>query len=240
MIARRAVVAGLAVAAMPGVGIARTGGRLAVAPTLLELEAGRANNLIHVSNDGAGPLTAQVRLFAWRNVAGREALTPSAEVAFSPGQFVVAPGRRQVVRLLARTPPGDLERAYRLAIDQLPGLDRPGAVQMPVRMLVPLFVPPAGVAPREPDLIWSATADRANRRVNLLAVNSGRRRVRLAALACQMGGRRIVIAEGLAGYVVAGETWTWRIPLVNEPASLRVSARTERGEISAEAPLAYG
>jgi len=237
MARRRDVVAGLTALAVCGGGRAWAGGRLGVAPTLLEMDGRDGNRLLYVNNGGDGPLTVQVRLFAWRNVDEREDLTPTDEIAFSPGQFTVQSGGRQVVRLAARTPPGERERAYRIVVDQLPGLER-GGVEMPVRMMVPLFVAAAAPERGEPRLDWSATLDRASGEVTLAAANPGRRRVRLAELAWEADGRRTVIAAGLAGYALAGETWLCRFPMIGDPASLRISARTERGAINADVPLA--
>lgn len=237
---RRTVIAGLAAQLLLPAGAARAAAMLGVAPTLIELGAGNANTILYVSNGGDEALTAQLRLFSWRNGDGEEQYQPSGDIGFSPGQFSVPAGGRQTVRLALLAARGPIERAYRLIVDQLPGGAATGLVRMPVRMVVPVFAAPAGATPRAPPtLAWSATVDRASHIATLSASNPGVRRVRLAELRYAAGGLSIVLAEGLAGYALAGGDWSCRFRMVGEPASIEIEAMTESGRIRATVPVVY-
>jgi fimbrial chaperone protein len=237
---RRTVIAGLAAQMLLPAGAARASAMLGVAPTLIELGAGNANTILYVSNGGDEALTAQLRLFAWRNEDGEEQYSASGDIGFSPGQFGVPAGDRQTVRLALLTGPGPIERAYRLIVDQLPGSAATGLLHMPVRMIVPVFAAPAGPAPRAPPtLVWSAIVDRASRIATLSASNPGVRRVRLAELRYAAGGPPVVLYEGLAGYALAGGGWSGRFRMAGEPASIEIAAMTESGRIGATVPVVY-
>jgi fimbrial chaperone protein len=237
---RRTVIAGLAAQALILVGQARAEAKLGVAPTLVDLASDEANSVLFVSNGGDEALMAQLRLFDWRNEGGEERYSPAADVAFSPGQFSVPAGGRQIVRIARLALPGPVERAYRLVVDQLPVASATGTLRMTVRMLVPVFVAPAGPMSRTPPtLTWACVVDRASHTATLTVSNPGRRRVRLTELAYAAGGAPLALYEGLAGYVLAAGGWSCRFRLVGEPVSIDVSALTEDGRIRASVPLIY-
>lgn len=237
---RRTVLFGLAAQVMIPAGAARASAVLGVAPTLVELARGDTNAILFVSNSGDDALTAQLRLFSWRNQDGEERYEPSADIGFSPGQFSVPAGGRQTVRLALLASPGPIERAYRMIVDQLPTGGTTGLVHMPVRMVVPVFAAPAGPTPRTPPaLAWTALADRASGTATLSASNPGMKRVRLAELGYDAGGRRVVLYHGLAGYVLAGGSWSSRFRLAGSPPSIEIEALTESGRIRATVPLVY-
>jgi P pilus assembly chaperone PapD len=103
-----------------------------------------------------------------------------------------------------------------------------------------VFAAPAAPAPRTPPpLAWNASVDRASGLATLTAANPGVRRVRLSELSYRAGGPSINLAQGLAGYVLAGESWSCRFRLTGDPASIDVEAMTENGKVGATVPLAY-
>lgn len=238
---RRTVIGGLAAHWLLPVGGARAAASLGVAPTVIDIATGETNSVLFVSNSGVEPLTAQLRLFAWRNEGGEEKYTPSADIGFSPGQFGVPPGGRQVVRLALLVPGGPVERAYRLVVDQLPVKNSSAPVNMAVRMIVPVFAAPSTPAPRTPPVLaWSGSVDRESRIATLSVSNPGMRRVRLSQLGYSPGGSFIGLYEGLAGYVLAAGRWSCRFRLVGEPATITVEALTDGGKITATVALTYG
>lgn len=237
---RRDLIVGVAALACAPALPARAGGMLSVAPVLLEFGSREQGQVATVSNPGDTAMRVQVRLFAWRNEGDEEVYTPSEDIGFSPAQFEVPPGGRQILRLVLKAPPGPTERAYRLFVDQLPDEADTGVVALPVRMLLPVFVAPEGRVPRAaPALAWSGVVDRAARVATLTARNAGARRVKLFGLGYEAGGRSWTVAEGLAGYVLAGGDWSQSFPLVGEPTVIEVWAQTEQGGIRASVPLEY-
>lgn len=237
---RRDLIAGVAALACAPATSVRAGGMLSVAPVLLEFGPRAPGQVVTVSNPGDEAMTVQVRLFAWRNEGAEEIYEPSEDIGFSPAQFEAPAGGRQILRLVLKTPPGPTERAYRLFVDQLPGSIDTGVVALPVRMLLPVFVAPEAPAPPSaPALAWSGVVDRDARVAILTARNAGARRVKLFGLGYEAGGRNWTIAEGLAGYVLAGGDWSCSFPLVGEPTVIEVRAQTEQGGIRASVPLVY-
>jgi len=235
------ILAALALAcAAPGAAVA---GGLSISPVTIDFHTGERARAIEVSNPGDAPIDVQVRLFGWRVDQGGEHYTPSADVGFSPPMFRLEPGQRQVVRLALQRPPEGRELSYRLFVDQLPGPPREGGeVQMPVRMVLPVFIAAAkGAEVARPAadarLEWRARRIGATGRVQLIAQNLDVRRVKLVNLA--LGSEpKILIQKGLAGYVLAGQERAWDLPDPGPARMLTVSAETDEAPLSAHVAIA--
>lgn len=223
---------------------ALAGGGLSVSPVNIEFDGRGMARALDVSNPGNAATDVQVRLYAWTAVDGEDQLTPSTDLGFSPPMFRLTPGGHQVVRFVLTAPPADTERAYRVFVDQVPGNPEPGTLQMPVRMVLPLFVQPSGavrvVQTSAAALRWQASYDPARKRLRLVARNSSGRRVKVQNLAYETGGKTIIAVPGLAGYVLAGRERAWDFDYAGPLAPLTVKADTDQGPIAAPALIASG
>ena len=226
----RALAAALLLALLPATGRSAS---VTVSPVLLEFGRDQRALTTTVRNAGDRPMQVQVRLFRWSNGPEGETYTETRDIGFSPPMFSLAAGEQQIVRLMLRTPaPPEREGAYRLIIDQLPESGATG-VQMPVRMVLPVFVPPQGGGAGR--LAWTATGEGDH--VVLTARNDGARRVKLFDMARTEGGASRTVQAGLAGYVLAGETRSWRWARPPGTTSIQLTARTESGPLAVTVPL---
>lgn len=233
------LIAKLAILAAPGAALA--GGGLAVSPITIEIPPGTGMASTEVVNSGDAPMSVQVRAFDWSTDAAGDHHAPARGLGLSPLLFVLGPGERQVVRLGLTGPRlPDRETAYRLYVDQLPDPDASG-LQMPVRLVLPVFVAPQDPPGRRAASGAGALAWRAERRggqILLIAENRGARRVKLTELAWMDGERRRPIRSGLAGYVLAGSSLGWLFEPEGAAGRLDIVAATEEGEFRASVPLA--
>ncbi|RYE97446.1 MAG: hypothetical protein EOO77_39025, partial [Oxalobacteraceae bacterium] len=107
-----------------------SGGGLSIAPVQLSLTGMARSASTIVSNPGSSPVTVQVRLQSWTMHGDDEVYGPATDAGFSPPVFRLAPHASQSVRVVAKEPPGPIERSYRLIVDQLPIADAPGQLQL--------------------------------------------------------------------------------------------------------------
>jgi fimbrial chaperone protein len=217
----------------------RGGTGLSVAPVLLMLDGGHRATSTTITNPGTAEATVQARLYAWTTDGEEDLYAPTREIGFSPAVFRLAPQADQAVRLVTLVPPGPVERAYRLIIDQLPLAEQPGQLQMPVRMVLPVFVAPAaGVAVR-PLLEWSARFDAGARRIRVTCVNRGTGHAKLVDLAYQAeGAAKVAIQPGLAGYALAGQRREWSVAAETAPARLTILAQAGNDPVHATIAVA--
>jgi fimbrial chaperone protein len=229
------VCAALAAAVMLAAGPAYAAG-LQVTPISLDIPAQEQSQAMFLSNSGRAPLRAQVRVQEWTQSGGVEKLEATRDVVASPPIVEIAPGSRQMVRIVRLQPaPAAQEKTYRLIIDELPGADGaqpPSAagLQFLLRYSVPVFVlpsPAAGSAALAPasaangsmpqtDITRLSASIKANgpEASTLVIVNAGARRAKLSQLAyVDARGQRNILFPGLMGYVLAGQTMQWPLAL---------------------------
>ena len=217
-----AVRAALAVAALSGVfalAPAMAAG-LEVTPTSLTLPAGKRADGLWLSNTGDQPLHAQIRVFRWTQENGEERFEATRALAASPPMLALAPGARQLVRVIRLGAPPAAEEAYRLIVDELPPGDRErqAGLQFVLRYSVPVFLAPIGDATIAPDLRAQLQFDGAQAR--LAVHNRGSQHAQLADLSfVDAQGGRHAIAPGLLGYALAGQRMRW--PLTESAELLR-------------------
>lgn len=120
--------------------------RLQVAPTLIEIAPGRPAEAIWLTNPGQAAVPVQVRVFRWDQRDGTDRLDPTEELIVSPSQVVIAPGQRQLIRILREGEAPGSEASYRILVDELVGLSQteepPKGLQFRLRYSIPVFVAP--------------------------------------------------------------------------------------------------
>ncbi|QWP77423.1 molecular chaperone [Lysobacter sp. K5869] len=212
LLPRLALSAALAAAACPGLAAG-----LQVTPTTLTLARDRPADALWLSNTGQETLRAQVRVYRWTQDNGQERLDTDPGLAISPPMLELAPGARQLVRVIRLGAPPARETAYRLIVDELPPPQTPRSegLQFVLRYSVPVFLAPtvAGGPPQlraqfqfEGDTPWLAVDNRGEQRAQLAD-----------AVFVDAQGRRYPLAPGLLGYALAGQRMRWPLRTAAEP-----------------------
>lgn len=190
---------------LAGLSLNTNAATLQVAPVLITLKPGEQAAALYLSNSGHEPIQAQVRVASWTQVNGKDTLAATTDVASSPAMTRIAPGKRQLVRVVVLNPQMDTrQHSYRLLIDELPDLQashgEEHAVHFLLRYSIPVFI--AAKESVEPELLTCAWD--ARRRV-LSFVNPGQEYARLSDIALfSASGTQLADIRGLAGYVLAG------------------------------------
>ena len=203
-----ALVMGLAAS---GLATMASAAQLHVRPISIELVAPARASTIILTNRGRTPIAAQARLFRWTQKHGHDVLARTRAVVASPPLLKLKPGRAHVVRIvrLAKTPVKG-EESYRLIVDEIPQKRLKGSgVVFALRYSIPVFFQQQGARPAR--LSWRAVRGKGG--VLLRATNAGQLHERISNLRIVLpGGRTLVIARGLAGYVLGNSTRIWRVP----------------------------
>ena len=129
---------------------------LQIAPVTLTLLATQNADGIWLSNAGENALNAQVRVFRWSQSAYGDKLSPSQGLVISPPMLALAPGERQLIRVIRTGPPSaHAEDAYRLSIDELPPAKvEKNKLQFVLHYSVPVFIQPTSAAQTQAKLQW--------------------------------------------------------------------------------------
>lgn len=194
---------------------------LQVSPVSLEMAARQSAEGLWLSNSGTAPLQAQVRVYAWHQENGEDVLKPTNDVVASPPMLSIQPGQRQIVRIIrvgAGLAPPPIEKTYRVVMDELPLSTKGAGVQFVLRYSVPIFVAAAGPAPVDvqapkqppPPITWGVQGN--GKAAVLVAANGGDMHAKIIqASFIPKAGRKIILSEGLYGYVLARSTRQWPV-----------------------------
>lgn len=186
------------------------------------IQAGQTSTVIWVQNRGAEPVNVQVRAFAWNQAAGQDVLERQGQVVASPPIAQIAPGARQLIRVVQRAPGNRPQQAFRLIVDELPappsadassGVTAKLAIQM--RYSIPLFV--YGTRDKLAPALAAEVRAGPDGRV-LVIRNTGTSHARLTDL---RGAGDAMLREGLLGYVLPDATIELPIP-TNSGATIKL------------------
>jgi fimbrial chaperone protein len=201
-----------------------------IAPTTLDLVPGEAG-LFYITNRSEAPVTAQLEALDWSQAAGSDRLTPSKTLVVSPPFATLAPGQRQVVRVLS--PGGDdgAEIVHRLRISQLPEPDPEQGIRVLLQISIPVFVGSKTAAP--PVLAWDGTQRGGD--VALTVRNDGAQSVKLEGIATADG--QMLSSAPL--YVLPGAAREVLVPDGARAAGseLRITAKDGRSGLPVSADL---
>ncbi|EIC85930.1 P pilus assembly protein chaperone PapD-like protein [Serratia sp. M24T3] len=187
---------------------------LQVSPVTLILPGNQNATGLWLSNEGDNVVNAQVRIYRWSQSNFSDNLTASQSLVASPPMLALAPGERQLIRIIRVGPTSNsLEDAYRLAIDELPPpILQKNKLQFVLHYSVPVFIQPASMPVGSVKLQWGLVhvGNKAFLEVN----NLGNSHAQLsAATYVSAKGTRKDITPGLLGYVLPGATMRWILPV---------------------------
>ena len=210
---------------------------LDVAPVSLTLMPGQRTASINITNRGEQKTSIQTRPFVWDQQDASDRLSPTKSLAISPPLFELGPGETQLVRLVLRAPVSMTEGTYRLLLDQVPGPATAGTIRVALRISLPVFVRPAGVA--APVLSWRV--ERNGSEVNLVCQNGGARHAHITHMTIGDVPPGVTLAQQSTSYVLAGalQHWTIKDPSgsLRTGANVRVAADTDEGRVDATAAV---
>lgn len=129
----------------------------AVSPVIAHLNAEKPVAALTIRNQDQTPIMVETQLFRWKQVDGKEQLTPAPELLVTPPIFKIAGSSSQIIRVGMRKPiTSDLEESYRLILKEIPPARQPGfqGLNVVLRISIPVFVSKGPVAP---ELKWHAS-----------------------------------------------------------------------------------
>ena len=200
-------------------------GSLSVSPVRVEIASPRTAAAIEIQNTGTQPAQLQVERYRWESSPrGEDKLEPTDDFLVTPPILTLAPGQRQIVRVMFLKPTDPrTEASFRLILQETPlGDPPPNTVATMLRLNLPVFVTPPGAKPR---LVWSLHT--AAGQTWLRVHNEGNAHAFLASARGADGAA----LSAVGGYVLPGALREW--PLAAPLSRLSYTLR-EGDEVAAE------
>lgn len=216
-------------AALLGTTAAAEAGNLTVAPTRVDLAAGRTAGAVTLHNNADEPVLVQVETFAWPRTPASGDLEATRSLVAVPPVFSLPPNGTQIIRIALREPQRETrEQAYRLLITEVPQtVGKAGGVQFALRLSLPVFATPAGAA-AEPQ--WSLRTDADGSTLELVNAGTAHVQVRQLKVAGGSDAPEIIAAPS---YVLAGQRRSWKLRSPVRPGTvLTLEADTSLGPLA--------
>jgi len=187
-----------------------------VTPTEVNLSASVTSALITLRNGGKVPLRFEITLVSWsEDEHGKMTLSPSSDVTYFPKLVELAAGASRNIRIgINATTAGDVERSFRLFVEELPNQSAPAAnaVALRTRIGIPVFVRPA--KPARSAAIESVSVE--NGKVLARVRNTGNLHVSVDTISVTGtggSGSPTFTKQGAGWYVLPGATRTFEVPV---------------------------
>ena len=216
-------------------------GNFSITPVRVALSPAARTASLTLENKGEEQVLVQTQVMAWSQRDGDDLLEESRELLVSPPIFRIAPGTTQTLRIgLMRRPDPSRQLTYRLFLQEIPP-PKPGqqGVSVALRLSLPVFVAP--VAPAAPQLRWEVKPV-SDGTLTLALANAGNAHVQLVDVKLALPDGTLLAEQQVGTYVLAGQarSWTLKPNLPWSGGALKLSARTDGGEVNAEVGAAAG
>jgi fimbrial chaperone protein len=206
-------------------------GSFQVDPVNIILAADRQTSSLTIRNKDAAPVAVRVVTYRWTQENGRDVYSPTSDLIASPPIFTIAPGASQLVRVGFRTRGG---RAYRVILEEIPRRQVGGAIQVALRLNLPLYVLPPGGG--KPDVSWSLWQD-ASGNTFVEGRNAGTVHAQVLGFdSLGRDGRPTILSQEM-GVILPGSARYWRIgkrPDLSVGAHASIQVRNPSGVTNAQ------
>lgn len=191
---------------------------LQVSPILVEFSSNEKAKELWLTNTGKTNIRAQVRMQEWTQLNSQEVLKSTKKLIASPLITEIKPGQRQLVRLIKPTNINSTqEQAFRMLVDELPG-SNPEQNNSGLNILLQYSIPVFYKAPQPPKTAQGLTSldniqfKYSNGQISI--INRSSAYLRLSQFSyISTTGKTIPLIPGLMGYVLAGQTMSWNLPV---------------------------
>ena len=242
-VCRRLVRAAVAVAGVCIGGVAAEAGEVLVSPTEVIINPRNPTELLNLTNQGGDTLRYEINTFVWQQTAdGGIVLNKTEDVVVFPLLLTLGPHETKRLRFGLQSPPGDVEKSYRVILQELPSETAGNAVsiRLVAKISLPIFVTPASAHP-DPRIGSISAAGNA---VSFSVLNPGTAHFmvrRLRAIATDAAGRGVFDVTTQGWYVLAGGQRDYRLTLAEADcrrvAHLVIEAETDVTPARAEAAV---
>lgn len=117
-----------------------------VIPIFLDFNQKTRSGVITLSNEGENKVSLQIKSMKWsQDSEGKDLYEDDAELIFFPRLLTIEPGKSQMLRVGMQIPATDVEKTYRLFIEEIPEprkADQGATIAIALRFGVPIYAAP--------------------------------------------------------------------------------------------------
>jgi fimbrial chaperone protein len=212
-----------------------------VFPISVVLSATVRSQTLTIHNHSEAPIRFQLSAFAWdQKPDGEMVLNPTDDVIFFPQLLSIDPNQERNIRGGTTAPPGEVEKNYRIFVEELPAAETAAQAQTPqvkvlTKMGLPIFIQPSKL--NTDGRIEDLRMARGIFHFTLKNVGNVHFTAETVKVSGFNGGTSPVFGRQASGwYVLAGGTREFDLPI---PKADCAKIRTMEAEVKTEQATAY-
>ena len=215
-------------------------GSFQVSPVRVQLTPSSPTAAINVRNESpTDGVLLQLRAMDWKQEAGEDVYTASADLIATPPIFTIPPGGTQTVRVgLRKTVQTGIQQTFRLYLTEVPPAPKESfqGLQVALNIGIPIFVAPKSLTGTPP--VWRAALT-SDGKLALSATNASNSHVQILDVQIYDENDSITVAALTEPrYILANQTTRWQLALKGNPVGmLRLAISTDGGNIEAKVNL---
>ena len=212
-----------------------------IQPTTLELGGSVKSGAFSIINNGNEKIDFQISVKEWsQDAAGKDVYGETKDILFFPTIMTIDPFGQRAIRVGLKTPPSQMEKTYRLFVEEIPSPKKmpdvkvKGNIQagltIAFRFATPIFVKP--IRPQEGYVIDKVEMSKGT--VKAIVKNTGNVHVKLRAVTFSgkgADGKELYSKEIAGWYILHSMSLSYEaaVPqeLCGKLATIDVSAQTE-------------
>jgi fimbrial chaperone protein len=216
-----------------------------VQPTTLDLGGSVKSGAFSVINNGNEKIDLQISVKEWsQDAGGKDVYEDTKDIVFFPKIMSVEPFGQRAIRIGVKAPPSQMEKTYRLFVEEIPSPKKTPDVKLEgniragltiaFRFSTPIFVKP--VRPQENYVIEGVEMSKGT--VRAIVKNTGNVHIKLRAVTFSgkaVDGKELYSKEFAGWYILHGLSLPYEaaVPqeLCGKLAAVDVSAQTENIDI---------
>jgi len=213
---------------------------LRVTPEAVHVTADAPRATLSLHN--AGRKTAHVVVTTWswwQSASGETRLDPTAEIDVQPSDVYVMPGATATLQIQVTGPASEVERAFKVELEDQPLQAFGGAQPQAEHVSVPVFVAPEKAAPRAD--VSDLTVAGGHARFTLVNSGTSHLPAQLRVVLLGARGQRLALQKLPDWTVLARAQVSYDVPLVSRACllahSVEVELRSGKDALRKEAPV---
>lgn len=213
-----------------------------VSPIRVDVNAQNRTALLTLRNESTEAIAVQASVSNWKQGQNEDVqLAPTKDVFFFPSMLRLAPGESKFIRVGLSLPEVEVERSYRIIVEQVPVDDSEAqGIRVLTRMSIPIFYAPAKATTK----LNVATVKFEPEALSYDLKNSGNTRLftrSIRVTATDAGGKTTFQRDANGWYLLAGVTKRITVPMTpgecRRSRNLKFEFVTDRGNFSNNVPV---
>jgi len=185
-------------------------------PVRIFFEGGKKTDILTIKNESTDSASLQINAVAWtQDETGENIYSPTEDILFYPKLFEINPGEEKIIRIGKKVSRSDMERTYRLFIEEIPDNTQleTTSVKILMKVGIPVFILPVNAAAS--GRIESIELREGSLRVDV--TNEGNTHFIIKSMKVEGrdgAGKEVYAAERAGGYLHHGKSkgFTFEIP----------------------------